>query len=70
MNDERNREAKIRRAARRQGFELQKGRGSFFRDYPEQAWLLSRDGRGELWGPNFGVSLDEVERYLAQKDPA
>lgn len=66
--NERNREQRARRTARRQGFTLNKLRGNFYRDDPDQAWMLSRDGVAELYGNNGGVSFDEVEAYLAQKE--
>lgn len=59
----RSREQRARRLARRLGFDLYKLRGEFYRQFGE-AWVLAADGQGLCWGPNGGVDLPEIEKYL------
>ena len=69
MSDtEKNRENRLRRAARRKGFVLRKSRLKTRQDprYGKYGLLEPNEGR---WAPNpFKWTLDDVERYLRDYD--
>lgn len=71
-NDEKVRENRLRRMAKRQGLELVKSRRRDPRAYDFGAyWLVKITGPGDNWrsrelvaGGDSGMSLDDVERAL------
>lgn len=69
MNEESNREARLRRLAKRKGLMLQKSRrrDPAASDYGRY-FLIHREYNA-VWGqqPSFGLSLDEIEEWLTDK---
>jgi hypothetical protein len=66
MTAEKIREDRLRRAARRQGFQLRKSRTRDPRAYTYGVYYLISVNTDRLGSNEHGLSLDEVERFLTE----
>ena len=69
MDEEKVRENRLRRMAKRQRLELQKSRRRDVRAYDYGTWwIVEPQSNALVAGGELGMTLDEVERYLVGGD--